>query len=307
MRIYKEIKSYLESSKKTLLVILGPTASGKTTLSIKLAQKFNGEIISTDSRQIYKEMPISTALITKKEQKGIPHHLIEITKPDIPITLGEYKDLALKKIKKIHENFHLPILTGGTGLYISSIIEGYDIPRIPPNKELREKLEEEVKKYGSEYIYKKLQKLDPEAAKKIHPNNPRYIIRAIEINLQGNQQKIDIKKKEDFDPILIGINWPREELYIRINNRVDSLIKNGLVEEVKSLLNKGYDEKLPSMSSVGIKEIIPYIKGEMGLEEATEILKRNTRRYAKRQMTWFRRYDNVQWLNPNELGKIINQ
>ncbi len=298
MDIFKQIDEFLKTAKKPLLVILGPTASGKTALSLEIAHKYQGEIISTDSRQIYTEMEIGTDAITTEQQEGIPHHLLAIRKPDETLTMAEYKDLANQKISEIYERKHIPMLVGGTGLYISAIIEGYSTPRIPPDEKLRTKLEKYVEKNGVEKLYAKLQKLDPKAAEKIHPQNIRYVIRAIEVATHRSQNAPPVEKSSTppFDTLLIGLEWPRPVLYERVNLRVDNQIKRGLVEEVKKLLAKGYSEKLPAMSSLGVKEIIPYIKGEMPLEDCINILKQNTRNYAKRQMTWFRRYDNVVWI-----------
>lgn len=308
MDIKKDILNHIKSSKRQLIVILGPTASGKTALSLKIAHEINGEIISTDSRQIYEGMEIGTDAIPKEKREGIPHHLIGIVAPDKAFTLAEYKKKALGIIEKIYKKKKIPILVGGTGLYISAIIEGYDVPKAPPNENLRKTLSEEAKKFGNEYIYEKLKKIDPIAAKSIHPNNTRYVIRAIEINAGTGKNKKDIKKRgKKFDALLIGIFHQREKLYKRVEKRVDLQIENGLIEEVKALLEKGYDETLPAMTSLGVKEIIPYIKGKSTLPECIEILKRNTRRYAKRQMTWFKRYDNVAWLTPEELKKFINE
>jgi len=305
--IFKRLRSFFKKAKNPLIIILGPTASGKTALSLKLAKKFHGEIISTDSRQIYKEMEIGTDAILPEQQEGIPHHLIGITTPDKTITAAEFTDLALTKIKEINARKHLPILVGGTGLYISSIIFSYQIPRVPPNEKLREKLYKEAKKKGVEYVHGKLAKLDPEAAKKIHPNNLRYVVRALEINLTTGKNKVDVKRKSPFDLFFIGLHWPREELYERINLRVDLQLKRGLIDEVKKLLKKGYKEDSPSMSSLGVKEIIPYLKGKMPLDECVEILKKNTRNYAKRQMTWFRRYDSVRELSGSEAQIYIKE
>lgn len=301
-KIFKELATFLKKAKKPLIVILGPTASGKTALSLKLAHDFKGEIISTDSRQLYKEMEIGTDAILPEQQEGIPHHLLGIAKPDKTITTAEYTDLALAKIKEIYKRKHVPILVGGTGLYISSIIFSYQIPRVPPNEKLRARLYKEAEKKGNEYVYKKLVKLDPEAAKKIHPNNLRYVIRALEINMTTGKNKVDRQKKSPFDTFLVGINWPREKLYERVNLRVDLQLKRGLLDEVKELIKKGYKEDSPAMSSLGVKEIIPYLKGKATLDECVEVLKKNTRNYAKRQMTWFRRYDNVPGLNVVKLN-----
>lgn len=300
--ITDKIKAFLKTAKKPLIVLLGPTASGKTGLSIKIAKEINGEVISTDSRQIYREMEIGTAAVTEEEMQGVPHHMLGITTPDKTVSLAEFVDIALEKSDEIYKRGHTPILVGGTGLYISAIIDGYDVPRVPPNEDLRRKLYKEAEEKGNEQLHNKLKKLDPQAAASIHPNNTRYVVRAIEINMHTGSVKKDEKAaKPTFDTFLIGIKWPREELYKRINNRVDQQVEAGLIEEVQKLLEKGYNENLPSMSSLGVKEIIPYIKGQMPLEECLEVLRQGTRRYAKRQMTWFRKYDNVHWLSPDEL------
>ncbi|OGJ42354.1 tRNA (adenosine(37)-N6)-dimethylallyltransferase MiaA [Candidatus Peregrinibacteria bacterium RIFCSPLOWO2_01_FULL_39_12] len=305
MNVIPKIKSFLKSAKKPLIVILGPTASGKTALSLKIAHKFNGEIISTDSRQIYKGMEISTDIVKPEDQKEIPHHFLGITTPDKVLTMSEYAKLALDEIKKIYKRKHIPMLVGGTGLYISAITQAYKVPKVPPNLKLRNRLEKEAKLKGNEFVHKKLKKLDPKAAAAIHPNNLRYVIRAIEINLATGKNKPNLKNKPEFDTLFIGINWPREKLYGRINLRVDNQIKKGLVEEVKVLLKKKYKKNLPAMTSLGVKEMIPYIKGKSPLENCIETLKMNTRRYAKRQMTWFKRYDNVAWILPEELEKLL--
>ncbi|MBI4975072.1 tRNA (adenosine(37)-N6)-dimethylallyltransferase MiaA [Candidatus Peregrinibacteria bacterium] len=331
MPLKSDLKKIIKSSNKPLIVVLGPSASGKTDLSLKIAKEIDGEIISTDSRQIYKGMRIAADTILSKSQKGIPHHMIEIVSPDKTLSLAEYKEEALKIIEKIYKKGKTPILVGGTGLYISAIIEGYNIPKIPPNKKLRATLQKEAKEKGNIYVHEKLKKLDQNTAEKIHPNNLRYVIRAIEVSLAKNKNKImrahgasaqrgeqsgfascetkrayQAKENPKFDLFIIGISWPREELYERIAARVDRQVERGLVDEIKKLLSKGYKKNLPSMSALGAKEIIPYIKGKKSLEECITILKMNTKRYAKRQMTWFRRYDNVKWLTPKELKKYIN-
>ena len=303
MEIDKLIQSFLRKAKTPLIVILGATASGKTALSLKIAHLVNGEIISTDSRQLYKEVDISTDVIAPDQMENIPHHLLAITAIDKPLSLAEYKELAIQKIAEIYKRKHIPMLVGGTGLYISAIIEGYDVPRVPPDPKLRQKLEKEAAKKGNEYVHAKLKKLDKMAAEKIHPNNLRYVIRAIEINLATKENKSDTRKKTKFDVLKIGIEWPRNELYKRIGERVDSQIKRGLVNEVKNLLSKGYQHNLPAMSSLGVKELIPYLEGKLSLEECIDTLKSNTRHYAKRQMTWFRRYDNVFYVHAKKTTK----
>lgn len=294
----KEIDKFLEEANKKglppLLVILGATASGKTDLSIKIAKKYDGEVISTDSRQIYKYMDIGTAKIMPEEMDGVPHYMLDVAEPDQEFTLADFVDQARKHIKDIHKMGKLPILIGGTGLYIRAICENYDIPRVPPNVKLREKLQKEIEKKGAEYVHDKLKKLDPKAAKKIHPNNHRYVIRAIEIAKSG--KKTQKKGKPEYHILRLGIEWPREKLYERIDKRAGIQVENGLIEETKNLLDKGYDTSLSSMSSLGYPEMISYIKGERTLEEALSWLQKNTRNYAKRQITWFRKEPDVVWL-----------
>lgn len=307
MDLLRSLKSFVKKAKRPLVVILGPTASGKTTLSLKVAKHLDGEVVSTDSRQIYKGMEISTDMILPDKQEGIPHHLLGITTPDKIISLAEYKDMAIDTIKKIHQKKKTPVLVGGTGLYISAIVENYEVPKIKPNWSLRKKLQEEAQKKGVEAVHGRLVKLDPIAAKKIHPNNLRYVIRAIEINMASGKNKQDKKSNPAFDVYMVGINWPREKLYDRINRRVDGQFIKGLVDEVKALLKKGYKEHFPAMTSLGVKEIIPHIKNKKKtpLEVAAEILKRNIRHYAKRQLTWFKKYKNVHWLTPKEFMELI--
>jgi len=307
MQLIQKLKEFLKTAENPLIVILGATASGKTELSLNIAHSIGGEIISTDSRQIYKEMAISTDALLEKDQDGVAHHMIQICNPDKILSMAEYKEMALKKIEEIYERKHIPMLVGGTGLYVSAIIEGYAVPKIPPNYELRDKLEKEAKKRGNEFLHNKLKELDPKAAQKIHPNNLRYVIRAIEINMTSGKNKEDTKQNDSpFNVFKIGINRPREEIYHRINSRVDLQRNTGLIEEVKALLDKKYDENLPSMTSLGVKEIIPYIKGEMSLDQCLEILKKNTRHYAKRQISWLKRYKNVHWITADEAKEIVN-
>jgi len=307
MDIIKQLKSFLKTAKNPLVVILGPTASGKTALSLKIAHEISGEIISTDSRQIYKGLEIGSAVLPLKERQGIPHHMIGIVNPDRAYSLAEYKDDATTIIEALRARKHIPVLVGGTGLYISALTENYDVPRIPPDKALRERLYKEAAKKGAETLHARLAKLDPAAAKRIHPNNLRYVVRALEINLKTGKPKNDKKAgakssaKAKQDVFMIGILRPREELYERINRRVDEQIEQGLTEEVRALLKHKYDETLPAMTSLGVKEIIPFIRKKQTLNECKETLKQNTRNYAKRQGTWFRRYENIHWIKAEDL------
>jgi tRNA dimethylallyltransferase len=291
----QDITEFLQTAAKPLLVILGPTASGKTSLSIKLAKKFDGEVISADSRQLYRDMEIGTDAISQEKMDGVPHHMVGVLEPNEQFTVAEYKQKSIHIVNTILRKKKVPILVGGTGLYISAIVENYEIPQVPPNFELRNQLQKEAEKYGTEYIYKKLQEIDPQTAEKIDRHNPRYIMRAIEIKKAG-LSKDDTKKKPLFDHFFIGINRPREELYKRIEKRVDEQVQSGLTEEVEKLMQKGYDETLPAITALGVKELMPYLRGEISLEEAKDQIKQNTRNYAKRQMTWFRRYKDIHWI-----------
>jgi tRNA dimethylallyltransferase len=302
MKLIKDLKSFLKTAKNPLIVILGPTASGKTAISLEIAREIDGEIISTDSRQIYKGLEIGSDALSEEERQGIPHHMMGIVDPDREYSLAEYKDEAEKIITEIRERDHVPMLVGGTGLYISALTENYDVPRVPPDKALREKLYKEAEEKGGDHLHARLKELDPEAANAIHPNNLRYVVRALEINLKTGKPKQDTKTSEPNPNVfMIGIERPREEIYERINTRVDKQEYRGLIDEVTALLDKGYDENLPSMTSLGVKEIIPFIRGEQTLEECKETLKQNTRNYAKRQGTWFRRYPQIHWIPAEDL------
>ncbi|MGC8776005.1 MAG: tRNA (adenosine(37)-N6)-dimethylallyltransferase MiaA, partial [Minisyncoccia bacterium] len=230
----------MNNEKSKIIVIVGPTASGKTSLSIKLAKKFNGEIVSADSRQIYRGMDIGTAKATKKEQKIIKHYLIDIKNPNQNYTVANFKKDAILKIKKILNKGKLPFLVGGTGLYVQAVTENLNIPKIKPNKKLRKELENELNKYGTDYLFKKLVDLDPEAQYIVDPKNPRRIIRALEISILSGEpfSKQRNKNERIFNPLKIGINLPKEILYQRIDKRVDLMIKQGLINEVKKLVKK---------------------------------------------------------------------
>ncbi|WP_455538701.1 tRNA (adenosine(37)-N6)-dimethylallyltransferase MiaA [Terrisporobacter sp.] len=283
-----------------LIILTGPTAVGKTALSIELAKNLNAEIISADSMQIYEYMDIGSAKVTKKEMDGVIHHLIDEVKPDFPFSVSEFQKRANKYIKEIAYKGKSVLVTGGTGLYLNSLIYNMDFAKSNGNSKLREELENELKENGIDYIHEKLKSLDEEAASRIHKNNTKRVIRAIEVCLSGNKMQDfsnDLKYNEDYLPIIIVLNRDREVLYDRINKRVDIMMKNGLIEEVKKLLNMGYDKNLISMQGIGYKEIVKYLEGEYTLDEAVEIIKRDSRRYAKRQITWFKRYEDSKWFD----------
>lgn len=294
-----------------LIVILGPTASGKTDLAVFLAKKFSalggngGEVVSADSRQIYKKMDIGTAKVTKKEMAGIPHHLLDIVRPNQTLTLSQYKRRAVKIIKNIQKRGKLPFLTGGTGLYIKAVVENIQIPKVAPNPALREKLEKKT----NEELLKDLAKLDPQAAGTIDWKNKRRLIRALEVCIISGKpfSALKTKGRPMFEVLQLGIAVPRKTLYRRINQRVERQIKNGLIEEVKKLSQK-YGWNLPSMSGIGYKEFKPYLEKKIVLREAKKSLKQNTRQYARRQMTWFRKDKSIQWIkNAKEANRLIKK
>lgn len=283
-----------------IVVILGPTGSGKTDLGIEVAKKYNGEIISADSRQIYKQMNIGTAK-PKGEWKndayfvnGTPHYLMDIINPDENFTVADFKERAVIRINDILKRNKLPIMVGGTGLYIRSVVDNLDIPKAAPGMELRKKLENK----SSDELVGMLKKIDPESAGKIDLRNSRRVLRALEVATFTGKSFFGQRKKMPpiYDAREFGINLSREELYKKINARVDRQIEDGLIEETKKLSQK-YGWYLPSMSGIGYKQIDYYLRGEISLEEAVEIIKRDTRRYAKRQMTWFKGDKRIAWIS----------
>ncbi len=278
-----------------LIVILGPTAAGKTDLSIKLAKKYNGEVVSADSRQIYKGMDIGTA--KPLDLQGVPHWMLDTKKPNQPYTVGEYKKEAIKIINKILKRGKLPILCGGTGLYIKSVVENLDIPKIKANPLLRNKIEKEIQERGLDFVFKKLVELDPEAAYIVDAKNPRRVVRALEIVLLTKKPFSQQRKTGSplFDVLEIGISFPNEILKARINQRVGQMIKAGLADEVKNLIEK-FGQNQQAFDAIGYREIIDYLDKKTTLNEATELIKINTWHYAKRQMTWFKRDKKIHWV-----------
>lgn len=309
MKLFEDIRQFLleceQLRKRPLIVILGPTASGKTALSLKIAKDFDGEVISADSRQIYKYMDIGTDKIPAPAQQGIRHHLLDIVNPDEEFTVADFKRQTMKAVNEIYARRKVPVLCGGTGLYLNAVIENYQIPQIPPQYGLRQQLAQYYEQHGATALHQMLVERDPQTAANIHPNNVRYVIRALEINYVGGNQKQDCKGEQLFSVFAVGVEWPREVLYERINRRVEDQISRGLLNEVKTLLMKGYHEKLPAMSSLGYLELVAYLRGEKTYEQAIEDIRKNTRNYAKRQMTWFRRYRSVHWIPGDELDHVL--
>jgi len=297
-------KTYIYKMKKILpklIVILGPTASGKSGLGIDLARKFRGEIISADSRQIYRGMNIGTAKISKREMREVRHYMIDLVKPSETLTLAEYKDKAIEVINNISRRGKVPFLVGGTGLYISAIVDNWLIPKVKPSKKLRRELEAKSNKW----LFSRLKKLDPATAVRIDQKNKRRLVRAVEVCLSAKGSFSELRKKGEplFETLLIGLDLPRQKLYKRIGERVDEMLEGGLVREVKGLLKKGYGPNLPAMSGIGYKQIGLYLKHKISLEEAVNLIKRDTRRYAKRQMTWFGWDSRIHWVKSGTEAK----
>jgi tRNA dimethylallyltransferase len=301
--LYQHLTLFLEEVKKKgetpLLVICGPTASGKTGLSLKLAKEFNGEVISADSAQVYRKMDIGTAKVTVDERAQVKHHLIDIRNPNQGFTMADFQKEAARAITDILKRGKLPIICGGTGLYISALTENYELQKAPPNPEIRAQLQKEYEEKGAEHLYQKLKELDPAAAAKIHPNNVRYVGRALEIVMQTEKPVATKVGKALYNVFKVGIEWDREVLYERINKRVDEQIEMGLLNEIKTLLAEGYSEKLQAFTALGYKEFFPYFHGDKSLEACKEELKQGTRNYAKRQLTWLRKQDDIYWINPH--------
>ena len=283
--------------KKNVIVIVGPTAVGKTKLSIEAAKKFNGEIISGDAMQIYKGMDIGTAKITREEMQGIPHHMIDIKQPDESFSAAEFQTLVQKHIEEIVSSGKIPIIVGGSGLYIQAALYNYNFSS-RQDARIAYRLEEMARKEGIIPLFKKLKQIDPIQAEKIHPNNERRVIRALEVyektgmTMTEYQQKQ--KKASPYQTCFIGLTMERSILYERINNRVDEMIENGLIQEVRDLYNNGYKD-MQSMKAIGYKEFIPYFEKKQSLDETIYILKRNSRRFAKRQYTWFKNKMDITW------------
>ncbi len=280
--------------------IVGPTAVGKSKLALSLAQAFDGEIVNADSRQVYRYMDIGTAKPSLEERRSVPHHLIDIVEPNETFSLALYQPLAHKAIEDILRRDKLPLLVGGSGLYVWSLMEGWRIPKVPPNPHFRRQMEQKAAKEGVGSLHCQLQQIDPEAAKKIDPRNVRRVIRALEVYEATHTPFSQLQRKEPppFDTLILGLTTQRDELYRRIEDRVDIMIKQGLVEEVSSLVEKGYGLDLPAMSSVGYRQIGQFLQGEMDLSAAIQQINFETHRFARHQYAWFRLKDpRIRWFD----------
>lgn len=293
--------------KKPLIILTGPTAVGKTKLSIALAKVVNGEIISADSMQVYQYMDIGSAKIKKEEMQGVPHYLIDVLKPEEEFHVVRFQEMAKQAMEEIYAKGKIPILTGGTGFYIQAVVKDIDFSENTEKSEIRSRLEKLAKEHGSEYLHQKLLEVDPDSAKKIHANNVKRVIRALEYyELTGEKISLhnerEAAKESPYCYTYFVLNDLREKLYQRIDARVDEMLKEGLIQEVEKLSKMGYTRNLVSMQGLGYKEILAYLEGECSLEEAIYILKRDTRHFAKRQITWFKREPDVIWVNKPEFG-----
>jgi tRNA dimethylallyltransferase len=284
---------------RKLVVVIGPTAVGKSALALSLAQQFGGEIVSADSRQVYRHMDIGTDKPSAEARRLVPHHLVDVVGPGEEFTLAMYQDSAYHAIDDIISRGRLPLLVGGTALYVEAVTEGWRIPRVQPDPELRERLQTEAEAQGTEALYARLASVDPDAASKINPANLRRIIRALEVFETTGQPISSLQgmKRPDYHLLKIGLTTDREDLYRRIDERYDRMIEEGLVEEVQSLMEQGYGLDLPSMSGLGYRQIGRYVAGEYSLPEAVERLKFDTHRFVRHQYTWFRRDQEIQWFD----------
>ena len=297
---------------KKVYIIGGPTAAGKSIVALYLAKRVKGEIVNCDSVQLYKYMDIGSAKPSQKDMKAIPHHLYGFVDPSDDITVAQYQKLAFEKIDEILARGNTPIVVGGTGLYLNSLIYKMSFAAKPINLKRREELEHLAEVRGNEYLFELLSAVDPDAAARIHPNNIRKIIRAIEAYELGSKlesmDKLEPNTKYDFKINIV--NMEREWLYTRINRRVDKLMEEGLLKEVKHLLSMGYNSETPAMKGIGYKELLLYLDGKATLEEAVNNIKTNTRHYAKRQLTWFKRYENAHWIEIQKgqmVGNVVDE
>ena len=296
--------SNLQSPIANLLVIVGPTAVGKTALAIDLAQRFEGDIVSADSRQIYRGMDIGTAKPTRQEQSRAPHHLIDIVAPDEPYTLAQFQSDAYAAIDGILARGKLPLLVGGTGLYVRAVVEGLRIPRVPPNEELRAQLAAQ----DGGVLYERLRELDPDAAARIDPRNVRRTVRALEVCLTTGKRFSELGRASPppYRITQIGLTTNRPELYARIDARVERMMEQGLVAEVEALVRQGYGWKLPSMSGLGYREMGAYLRDEAQLDEAVMNIKRDTRDFVRRQYAWFRLNDErIRWFGGADVDAVM--
>ena len=294
--------------KRPLIILTGPTAVGKTAASIGLAKAVGGEIISADSMQVYRHMDIGSAKITEEEMQGIPHYLVDVLDPEEAFNVVRFQEMAKAAMQKIHDNGHIPIVVGGTGFYIQALLYDIDFTENDSDFSFREELEKTAREKGAEYLHSLLKQADPEAAEQIHPHNIKRVIRALEFNRKTGQKisthnEQERRKQSPYEFAYFVLTDNREALYARIDRRVDKMMEQGLLEEVRALKDRGIARESVSMQGLGYKELLAYLDGEIPLEEAVRIIKRDTRHFAKRQLTWFRRERDVIWIDRQEIGQ----
>jgi tRNA dimethylallyltransferase len=298
----------MQSNNSSLILIVGPTAVGKTELAIQLAERLDGEIVSADSRLFYRGMDIGTAKPTGEEQAILPHHLIDIADPDEILSLAVFQQKAREAITDIHTRNKIPFLVGGTGQYIRAVTEGWNPPEVEPDERLRKELEKKKEERGEYWLYERLRRLDPAAAEKIDPRNYRRTVRALEVILTTGKRFSEQRGQSEspYHLISIGLTRPRAELYERVDQRIDMMFANGFLDEVKSLLEKGYSPSLPTMSAIGYRECIRVVKGELNEEQAKAEIRRATRVFVRRQANWFKESDpNIMWFRAKE--GVVNE
>jgi len=288
-----------------LIALVGPTASGKTALALDLAGVFNSEIISADSRQVYRHLDIGTAKPSAEERRRVRHHLLDVADPTEEFSLADYQRLAFDAIREIRSREKLPLLVGGSGLYVKAVTEGYELPAAPPDPDFREIKYGEARRQGSSAVHQELLKADPETARRLHPNDLRRVVRALEVIRATGRPFSEFYRVPEKHPLglqvlKVGLRLPREELYRRIDDRVDSMIAGGFVEEVKFLIEKGFREALLKIKILGYGDLIEHLDGACSLGDAIERIKRHTRQFAKRQLTWFRADRDIRWVDYGE-------
>ncbi|WP_226003175.1 tRNA (adenosine(37)-N6)-dimethylallyltransferase MiaA [Paenibacillus sp. BJ-4] len=296
------------ASKPKLLVLVGPTAVGKTKLSIEMARQFDAEIISGDSMQVYRHMDIGTAKISKQEMEGIKHHLIDIHEPEYPYSVAAFQEDCRRLIPDIHARGKLPFIVGGTGLYVESVCYEYQFSEVGADEAFRQEQLDYADQFGAEALHERLQAVDPESARRLHPNDRRRVVRALEIyHVSGttlSSQLASQKKESPYQLCIVGLTMDRQMLYKRIEDRIDGMLDQGLVAEVASLMERGVRSDAISMQGLGYKEISSCLRGEVSLEEAVTWLKRDTRHFAKRQLSWFRHMKDIQWVDVTDFGNF---
>ena len=296
----------MEQYKEKVLVILGPTATGKSHCAIEIAKKFNGEIISGDSMLVYREMNIGTAKPTAEELAAVPHHLVNILPPEASFSVVDFKEQAQRLITEINARGHLPIIAGGTGLYIKALLEDYAFNSVSEDSELRAQLTREAEQQGAAALHARLAALDAAAAERIHPNNVRRVVRALEAALSGEQVNQYTANESPYDALVIGLEMERSALYERINKRVDIMLEQGLEQEVRSLLARGVSPDCQSMQSIGYRQMVWYLNGSLPYDEAVDKLKQATRNFAKRQITWYKKMPYIKWLQLEKQPNYAN-